>query len=450
MRYIIILIVCLIAGCNPASRTSQTEMALTGSPILGDLGMRHAKVWCQVTPNEGSENPTLSLLDSAGVRLSLLPMQSMELGNCYQSEFSNLLPGSKYAYFVGDELGMAISDTLSFQTQPLWQYRTDPPELKFLVGSCTYVNEPEFDRPGKPYGGGYEIFETMAQEDFNAMLWLGDNVYLREVDFSSKSGFIHRYNQTRNLPELQSLLSEGVHYAIWDDHDFGPNDCDGSWIHQDWSRDVFHAYWPNPESGIPDAEELNVTQFLFGDVEFFLLDNRSHRVNHSMGSEKRQILGSVQRNWLLNALRNSRAPFKMVAIGGQMVSDAAIFENFAQFPEEREILFNQIDALGIRGVVFLTGDRHNSELSKMKLPGGNWVYDVTVSPLTSGSDDHTDEPNTLREPGTMVGVRNYGVLEVTGPRKERVLTVTVNDAGGEPLWSRSIHAGDAYALTGGL
>ena len=75
-------------------------------------------------------------------------------------------------------------------------------------------------------------------------------------------------------------------------------------------------------------------------------------------------------DWLLNALRNSRAPFKMVAIGGQMVSDAAIYENFAQFPEERGLLFDAIDELDIRGVVFLSGDRYNSELSKLKLPEG--------------------------------------------------------------------------------
>ena len=67
-----------------------------------------------------------------------------------------------------------------------------------------------------------------------------------------------------------------------------------------------------------------------------------------MGPEKRQVLGEAQRNWLLNALRNSRAPFKLVAIGGQMVSDAAIYENFAQFPEERALLFNAIDELDIR------------------------------------------------------------------------------------------------------
>ena len=101
-----------------------------------------------------------------------------------------------------------------------------------------------------------------------AMLWLGDNIYLREADFGSLSGFVHRYTHTRSLPEMQSLLSKGAHYAIWDDHDFGPNDCDGSWIHPDWSRVSFDAFWLNPASGIPAATELNTTHFLYGDVEF--------------------------------------------------------------------------------------------------------------------------------------------------------------------------------------
>ena len=445
MRYSLGLVPLLFFGCIQNTPFSP-ELSLTGSPIVGDVGMRSARVWCQLKADAVPSKPTLCLLDSANARLSIRSMQSMELGNCFQIELDNLKPGSQYSYFVGDEQGIPVSDTLLLRTQPLWQYRTDPPELNFLLGSCTYVNEPEYDRPGKPYGGGYEIFGTMSEEEYDAMLWLGDNVYLREVDFSSLSGFVHRYTHTRTLPEMQTLLSKGAHYAIWDDHDFGPNDCDGSWTHPDWSRSTFRAFWPNPASGIPNAEELNTAHFLYGDVEFFLLDNRSHRVNHSMGTEKRQILGEDQRDWLLNALRNSRAPFKLVAIGGQMVSDAAIYENFAQFPEERELLFDAIDELDIRGVVFLTGDRHNSELSKMQLPGGNWVYDLTVSPLTSGSYDHEDEPNSNREPGTMVGIRNYGVLNVTGPRKERVLTMTVKDANGETLWTRSIDARQGYAL----
>ena len=78
--------------------------------------------------------------------------------------------------------------------------------------------------------------------------------------------------------------------------------------------------------------------------------------------------------------------------------------------------------------------------------GGNWVYDLTVSPLTSGSYDHEDEPNNNREAGTMVGIRNYGVLNVSGPRKERVLTMTVKDAEGNSLWTRSIDARNGYVL----
>lgn len=445
MRYIGFLIVLLALGCNQASIPS-SSIKLSASPIVGDVSMRSAKVWCQLTASDHSIVPTVNVLDSAGHKVNVVPMTSAHLGNCYQVQLTDLTPGTRYSYFIGNEGGEAVSDTLFVKTQPLWQYRTDPPELNFLLGSCTYVNEPDYDRPGKPYGGGYGIFDTMAKEDFDAMLWLGDNIYLREVDFGSLSGFVHRYSHTRSLPEMQSLLSKGAHYAIWDDHDFGPNDCDGSWTHPDWSRASFHAFWPNPASGIPGADDLNTAHFLYGDVEFFLLDNRSHRVNHGMGPGKRQILGETQRNWLLNALRNSRAPFKMVAIGGQMVSDAAIYENFAQFPEERDMLFDAINALDIRGVVFLTGDRHNSELSRMKLPNGNWVYDLTVSPLTSGSYNHEDEPNTNREPGTMVGIRNYGVINVSGARKERVLTMTVKDAEGNSLWTRSIDARQGYAL----
>ena len=65
----------------------------------------------------------------------------------------------------------------------------DPPAFSFVTGSCAFINEAKYDRPGKPYGGGYEIFESMAADDPDMMLWLGDNIYLREVDFQSYRDF---------------------------------------------------------------------------------------------------------------------------------------------------------------------------------------------------------------------------------------------------------------------
>jgi alkaline phosphatase D len=70
------------------------------------------------------------------------------------------------------------------------------------------------------------------------------------------------------------------------------------------------------------------------------------------------------------------------------------------------------------------------------------VYDLTLSPLTSTAHDHSEEPNTLRVPGTMVGERNYGVLKFSGPRKDRVLAIQVKNGAGEIKWERAIRASE--------
>jgi alkaline phosphatase D len=106
---------------------------------------------------------------------------------------------------------------------------------------------------------------------------------------------------------------------------------------------------------------------------------------------------------------------------------------------ERDYLLRQIEREGIKNVIFLTGDRHHTELSAMVNAAGNTVYDFTVSPLTSGAHD-TDEPNLYRVPGTMVTERNFGIMEISGPRKERQLIFKIFDVNGELLWSESIKA----------
>lgn len=431
----------ILTACGPET---DKGAELVGTPIVGSVNMRSATVWMQLS-NSNIESVRVAVLDSALNFVGTYEVEDLGTSNNCLSRIHGLEPGETYSYIVQSGR-QTLSDTLLMTTQTLWQYRTDPPSVRIALGSCAYINEPVYDRPGKPYGGGYEIFETIANDGFDAMFWLGDNIYLREADFGSYSGYVHRYNHTRSTPELQTLLSRGAHYAVWDDHDYGPNNCDGSYSNKALAKKAFDAYWPNPTGEVAAAPELNATSFAFADAEVFLLDNRTHRVNDVMGEGKRQMFGEIQLEWLLNNLKNSRAPFKLIAVGGQVVSNAAIYENFAQFPEERQWLLSELNRLNIKGVVFLSGDRHSSELSKLQLANGNWVYDLTVSPLTSGSYDHSQEPNKLREPGTMVGERNYGMLEITGPRKERTLRMQIKSAQGALIWERSISAEDDYIL----
>ena len=69
----------------------------------------------------------------------------------------SLKPGTTYEYQIkiDDQLISNNTDQLKFTTQELWQHRNDPPNWKMALGSCAYINEKEYDRPGEPYGGGY-------------------------------------------------------------------------------------------------------------------------------------------------------------------------------------------------------------------------------------------------------------------------------------------------------
>lgn len=350
-------------------------------------------------------------------------------------------PSKKYDYQIlinGKALKLDYPTT--FQTQTLYQWRTDPPNFKMALGSCAYNNEPKYDRPGKGYGGDYQIFASIKDKNPDFMLWLGDNTYFREVDWYTWTGILHRHTHTRALPELQPLLASTHHYAIWDDHDFGPNDSDRSFIHKDKTKKAFDLFWGNPSSGLP-ANDYNgiTTQFQWNDIDFFLLDNRYFRSPNRRKTGEATILGKEQLEWLIDALVSSRASFKMVAIGGQVLTTVENWETYIHnHAEERAYLLKRIEEENLKNVVFLTGDRHHTELSKIVNSRGNAVYDLTVSPLTSGSGSLREEINKNRVEGTLRVQRNFGTIEVTGTWKERQLKMEVFDTDGKLLWTQEI------------
>jgi alkaline phosphatase D len=334
---------------------------------------------------------------------------------------------------------------LRFQSQILWQWRIDPPAFRIAVGSCFYVNEPRYDRPGNPYGGDYQILAAIARTRPDAMLWLGDNAYYREVDYT-RAGMLHRYTHTRSFPELQPLLGSVHHYAIWDDHDYGPNDSDRSWFLKETAREVFQLFWGNLTFGMGSDPGIT-TMFRWGDVEFFLLDDRYYRTPNRRRSGPRRILGPEQLEWLIDALTYSSAPFKFVAIGGQVLNPRPEFETYSRIsPNERQELLDRITAENISGVVFLTGDRHITELTKIDRAGHYPLYDLTVSPLTAGP--HTEGTiNPAAIPGTFVNQRNFAVLDFSGRRTDRSMKITVFDTNGRELWTRTIRAAELPLTT---
>jgi alkaline phosphatase D len=407
--------------------------------MLGHVGQRNAEIWVHWP----LENETVSIkystiateiATSQGGKELLFVSNENNLSS--KIVLSSLQPGAHYTFFL--ESKSFKTKIYEFTTQELWQWRKDAPNFSVVFGSCTYVNDTEFDRPGKAYGQSDSIFNVITELHPNAMIWGGDNIYLREGDFETQANMEARYLKARQVPSIQKLLSTCPQYAIWDDHDFGPNDSHSSFQYKKESLAAFKEMWGNSNYGFSKNENNCITgKVTINDVDLYLLDNRSFRIPPGTIGITPQMLGKEQINWLIQDLKSSKASFKMVAVGSQVLSSVADFENYANYQEEREYLLKEIAENKIKNVVFLTGDRHFAELSQMILPNNIRVLDITSSPLTSKPYSNSKEENSNRVEGTFVGEQNFANISFSGTTKERTLNIDLVSKTGKIYWSKS-------------
>jgi len=424
---------------------------LRSGPMVGYGQMTEIMLWVQtIKPSTvqyqywESANPKL--------KMKSVPVKALEENSFIaKTAIAGLQPGKKFEFeLMIDGKVVKRNYPLRFQTQPLWQWRTDPPDFSVAFGSCAYVNEPEVDRPGKPYGSDYGIFNTIASKSPDLFIWGGDNTYLREVDWDSRSGIIHRYTHTREIPEMQALLGSTHNYATWDDHDFGPNNADRTNRLKDVSLDVFKLFWANQTYGTDETKGV-FGRFLWGDVEFFLLDDRYHRSpNDAPDDNKKTMFGTEQLQWLKDCLTNSSAPFKFVVNGNQVLNaNGNYYEAMTQFTSEYQEMVSFIKKNNISGVMFLSGDRHLTELVVHNDSTFYPLYDFTSSALTSGMNSEISEKelkSSSRVEGTLVNdAHNFGMLRFTGHGKDRAVTMECYDLTGALRWSKTIKANELRA-----
>ncbi len=315
-----------------AAVAAHAQGSLVSGPMLGYQAHREALVWLETKDaaevkltyhpaGEPQAARTLTKISPpvspAGTQPMKFVLPLLEMGRTY--EYALTIDGAK----------KTLPYPLTFKTTRQWEFRAPPPDFKFIFGSCAYLNDAPYDRPGKPYGAGTEIFRHMAASGADFMLWGGDNLYLREADFSSESGIWYRYSHDRATPDLQRLWASMPHYAAWDDHDYGSNDANKSFEFKAVTTAAFQTYWGNPTWGEPDNAGV-YGKFFWGDAAFFVMDNRTHRdddaLDESLHPAKSQY-GAKQREWLKQSLLAAQAlrhfTFKLIVTGGQVITDFA-------------------------------------------------------------------------------------------------------------------------------
>ncbi|MFN8397719.1 MAG: alkaline phosphatase D family protein [Bacteroidia bacterium] len=309
-------------------------------------------------------------------------------------------------------------------------------EWSFLMGSCALygVGATGLIRPGN----FTEIFGAMRRYPAEFMLWLGDNVYLLNGEWNSDERMYRKYIKVRTHGPTDSLLRAQPNYAVADDHDFGPDNSDGTFENKDATVACFKEFWPNPYYGTDSVKGL-FSEFTYQDAHFFILDDRYEKIEDNFT----QILGPDQMAWLKEKLLSSKATFKFIALGSQVVSEANEHETWADY-EERQELLDYIRDNRIPGVIFFSGDRHFTELCVLKQEGLYPIYDYTSSPLTSilrkqvnnKNDPEFDHPQ--RVAGTKVVEHNFGRVVIKGPVGQRTCVLEAYDNVGALLWQREI------------
>lgn len=436
-----------------------TSRALVAGPMLGYVEHREAAIWLEVGPQVRRVAVRYRPQAPAGA-----PWRTAAYGGRLGQEFNPLtvaLTGleadTPYQYEVLlDGKATPRPYPLTFRTKWVPEYEKTPRDFSFLVGSCLYLNDPAYDYPGKPYGQDPGILTVMARTPADFMLWGGDNLYLRVPDYSSAWGIRYRYHWNQAFPLLQPLLAARPNYATWDDHDYGPNDSDRTFELAAISAACFKSYWPNKTYGEPDNPGV-YQQLRYGDAAIFMLDDRTYRAPDAVPDSvagrpnpAKSFYGPRQLRWLEEGLRASRATFKFILNGGEVLNPHAEKECLRYYVAEYEELLGYIQRNRIPGVVFLSGDRHFSEINRVQPAGFYPLYDITSSSITSSVHDITGTPemqNPYRVPGTLLLDNNFVKVEIAGPATDRSATFRALDRTGQERWRHVIRARELRAPT---
>jgi alkaline phosphatase D len=400
-------------------------------PMVGHATDRSAILWLQLD-RPGRIEVTVTREDG-DTEEAEAEVRAAE-GNVVGIEVDGLRPATRYtASFALDGRPLESQPEVGFRTFPR---AGEPARLRIALVSCARM----------AWDSVQPIWTAIARDRPDVVVWLGDNNYFErgdsvtgvEADYASLERMAFRHAQLRAVPNLQPVLRGIPNVAMWDDHDYGGSDSDRTFPLREGSTVLFTRYWANPYWGGPGVDGT-WSHFGIGDVEIFLTDNRFWRdPNNDPASPTKTMLGAAQKAWLKERLAQSEARVKIVAVGSQVLADYHEWESYGQFAHERAELLAWIRTQGIDGVVFVSGDRHLSELMRHDPEGGYPLYELTASPVANRPFvTGLEIPNPIRLEGYGAGY-NYGLLDIDTTASGGTITFRIMDVEGQEVFAHPV------------
>jgi len=360
---------------EPLAETESLQRIAAEHPVLhhviGDVTGTSLRVWVR-TAKAGPVRVRVTPQGAAAKASEFTAETRADADFTAVVQVDGLQPQSSYDYlvFAGDSDRLAKRG--SFHTAPR---RGEKSKFRLAFGGgAGYVPENE------------RMWNTILEFDPSLLLLLGDNVYIDRPKSPEMQRYCYYRRQSR--PEFQKLVAHTPVYSIWDDHDFGTNDCWGGpaideppWKPEVWQ--IFRQNWVNPGYGGGAEQPGCWYTFSRGDVDFIMLDGRYYRTNPR--AEEPSMLGPVQKKWLKEQLLAARGTFKVLCspVPWDFRTKGKSLDTWNGFRDEREEIFSFIAENKITGIVLMSADRHRSDAWHIGRPEGYDLYEFNSSRLTN-------------------------------------------------------------------
>ena len=316
-------------------------------------------------------------------------------------------------------------------------------------GSCSHQDKPQ------------PIWTSVLEDKPDAFIFLGDNIYGDSDDIDVLK---EKYARLAAIPGFAALRKQAATFAIWDDHDYGRNDAGKDYPSKEASRQLLLDFWEEPESSPRRTQDGGIyTSILFTEpaasahlrgkeprvIQLLLLDLRWNRTalnevtNKNLRAQRldskrgpyevildpgAELLGASQWTWLENEFAKD-VDLRLVGSSIQVLAEFTGWESWANFPRERLALLDLVNRYSQVPTVFMSGDTHWSELSRIPQLEKPTLIELTSSGLTE--EWKAISPNRHRV-GPAFAEANYGLISVEW-NEVLDITLEIKNVNGEVL-----------------
>ena len=321
------------------------------------------------------------------------------------------------------------------------------------------------------------LWQDVQASQGDMLLLIGDNVYADSGDPEILKRSYDKLNANPGFQEVKKIMPVS---GTWDDHDYGLNDAGREHPGKDNAQKAFLDFFEVPQDSPRRQQQGIYHSHMLGEpgkrVQIILLDTRYFRgplnknaewlhniYRYSPSQESEQVLlGEAQWLWLEQQLREP-AELRIIVSSIQLGANNHGSERWETLPKEKQRLFDLIKQTDAKGILFISGDRHLSQLMQISPQESGLpypLYDLTSSsfnksvetilaskihPLIYDNFSLSDfltsliTTKTPRQVYKTIYDDNFGVIDINWQSENPRIELSLIGEGGKKLLVHTLH-----------